>query len=274
MADNRSLQTRCAEMIAVFGEEWQLTPEQQHAYTQAIIAYLPPSCTEAQLQQIIRCYHLDHTKVYVLRNSQHPGFQDAWSEWSVQVHRILRSANIQQSDVTLELEDLAQIALEELRRSISGYRFNSRLSTWAYTVVVRGALRAIRKQRAIKRTGDLVSLDSMPTVDYPASQSTEPEVTSSARELNELINDVLREHGGERWVEIFHLWAHNDQRLVDIGRRLGISTSWVSVLLEQMRVILREHPALLEWYNHSQDAISSPENKHSESETTREKGLE
>jgi RNA polymerase sigma factor (sigma-70 family) len=256
MEDSYNPQARCAELVAALSQAWHLTAAQELAYPQAIIAYLPEDCTDAQLQRIVWYYHLDHEEVRALCDAQHTQHQEAWQRWHTQVSHILRSVNLDWlSDVAVDLEDLTQLALDKMRQSIASYRFNSRFSTWAYTVIVRTAQHVIRKQRAAKRTATVVSLDSGTALSSPADQTTDPEAHASAKELTALINSVLAEHGGLRWVEIFQLWFHEDQRLVDIGRQVGLSPSRVSILLEHMRLLLRQHPALIEWHRWAEDVI-------------------
>jgi len=259
MADSYNAQARCAEMVATLGHAWHLTAAQEAAYVQAIVAYLPEQYTDAQLQRLVWYYHLDHQEVQALCDDQHPRYQDAWMQWHAQVARILRSVNLDWlTDAAVDLEDLAQLAVDALRQSTASYRFNSRFSTWAYTVIVRAAQHVIRKQRAAKRTATLVSLDSATALTSPADQSTDPEANASARELIALINSILAQQGGLRWVEIFQLWFHEDQRLVDIGRQVNLSPSRVSILLEHMRILLRQHPELIEWHGWAKDGTEPP----------------
>jgi RNA polymerase sigma factor (sigma-70 family) len=248
MIDDRDTRVRCTEMIASLRQELDLTPEQAAAYVQAIATYLPDRSTDAQLLRLIQCYHLDHQEVQALGDPQHARYQVAWESWRKQVPRILRRAQLDWlADAALDLEDLTQIALTDLNESIAKYRFGSRFSTWAYTVIVRAGQHVIRERRAAKRTGQLVSLDDEVAVARPADQATDPEAQAGASELNALITAILAERGGPNWVKIFRLWAHEDRRLVDIGQQIGLSPSRVSVLLDQMRQLLRQHPALLEW---------------------------
>src|SRR5438046_697293 len=81
----------------------------------------------------------------------------------------------------------------------------------------------------------LLSLEDEVAVTRPADQATDPEAQAGASALNALITAILAERGGPNWVKIFRLWAHEDQRLVDIGQQIGLSPSRVSVLLDQMR---------------------------------------
>lgn len=265
MVDDRNAQTRCAEMIAFLSHELHLTPAQEAAYIQALVMYLPDRCTDAQLQRLVQCYHLDHQQVQALCDPQHGRYQEAWENWRTHVIRILRSADLDWlADAAIDLEDLTQIALAELNQSIGNYRFRSRLSTWAYTIIVRSGQHVIRERQAAKRAGQLVSLDDALAFAGPANQETDPEVGAGASELNALINAILQERGGPHWVIIFQLWVNQDQRLVDIGRQLGLSPSRVCVLLDQMRQLLRQHPALIEWRRLMEDETGSQNSSEKE----------
>ena len=123
-------------------------------------------------------------------------------------------------------------------------------------LIVRAAQHTIRARRSAKRTGIVVSLDTPQALTQPADQATDPEASARARELNELINMILAEHGGSRWVEMFQLWLHDDQRSVYIGQRLGLSSSRVRVLLAEARRILQKHPSIAAW-REAQDESST-----------------
>lgn len=258
MGNTHNTQARCAAIVAALGREWGLTPEQQAAYVQALLEYLPGPSDDEQLQRLAVRYHLEHQEVQALLDPQDPGHQDAWRNWHTQAIKILRSANIHWlSEGAIDFEDLTQSALEELHRSIASYRYNSRFSTWAYTVIVRAGKRTLRALRAAKRTGAIVSLDD-PTLRVQLVDSmADPEVNSSVAELNALINAILSAEGGQRWVEIFQLRTYDDQRLTDIGRQLGLSASRVSILLDHMRTLLRRHPDLREWRGLMESGLES-----------------
>src|SRR5262245_2403711 len=160
MQNDRDMQALCAEVIAVFGRDWNLTVEQETAYAQAMIMYVQDHYTEAEIYRLIHYYHLDHREVGALRDPQHPRHQESWRNWRRHIVRILRSTDLDWlPDSAIDFEDLVQIALEELNEAIATYRFNSRFSTWAYTVVVRAAQHVIRERRAAKRSGTLIPLD-------------------------------------------------------------------------------------------------------------------
>src|SRR4029079_7715733 len=81
MGYTNDMQARCAEMLATLAQEWHLAPERQAAYLRAIVAYIPPHCTEGQLQRLILCYHHDHQEVQALSDPHDPGYHEAWNSW-------------------------------------------------------------------------------------------------------------------------------------------------------------------------------------------------
>jgi RNA polymerase sigma factor (sigma-70 family) len=264
MTDRSAVQADCARIVALFSHELDLSSTQEAAYAQAVVAYVPTHYNDSQLQRLVRCYHLDHQEVQALRDARHPAYQDAWAKWPPQILRILRDANFAWlADSAVDIEDLVQIALKELHGSISSYRFSSRFSTWAYTVIVRAAQRTIREQRAAKRSGTQISLDDPEMINHLGTHTDDPVVVAQATALNADILRILTEQGGPRWAEIFQRWARADQRLVDIGQQIGLSPARVSTLLNQMRHLLRQHADIVEWYRPAEN-LSDTQNRGEE----------
>lgn len=253
MANGRERQTECARIVALLSRELDLTAAQQAEYVQIITNFLPERCSEAQIARIVRCYHLDHQEVRALRDVQHPQHHHAWSAWPQQVLKILRDRNLDWlADSAIDQEDLVQIGLKDLYDALPSFRFNSRLSTWAYTVVVRAARHVVRDRRASKRSAIIISLDDPETAAYLTSHKDNPAANVQNIALIMTIEHILNEHGGPRWVKLFRLWIQQDQRLVDIGRQIGLSPTRVSVLLGQMADLLRQHVDMREWYHPEQ----------------------
>lgn len=249
MTDRRAVLADCVQAVALLARELDFSSAQETAYAQAIATYLPAGYTDSQLQRLVRCYHLDHEEVQALGDAQHPRHQEAWVKWPPQVLRILRDNNLAWlTDSAIDTEDLVQIALKELHESISSYRFNSRLSTWAYTVIVRAVRHVIRDQGAAKRSGSRTSLDDPETMALLSTHIDDPSTVVQAAALTADILRILTERGGPRWAEIFQLWVQEDERLVDIGQRVGLNAARVSILLKQMRSLLQQHADIIEWY--------------------------
>jgi RNA polymerase sigma factor (sigma-70 family) len=249
MSDKRIVLADCVRVVALLGREWNLSSEQETAYAQAIAAYIPEPYNDAQLQRLVRYYYLDHQEVQALRDAQNLGHQEAWAQWPQQALRFLRDANLDWvSDSAVDVEDLVQIALKELHVAIASYHFSSRFSTWAYTVILRAARHTVRAQHAAKRRGTLIAIDDPETATYLSMHSDDPAVMAQSAALITVINGILAERGGPRWVEIFQCWAQEDKRLVDIGQQVGLSAGRVSMLLDQMLRLLRDHVDIREWY--------------------------
>jgi hypothetical protein len=63
-----------------------------------------------------------------------------------------------------------------------------------------------------------------------------------------MIDMVLRDQADPRLVKIFRLWAHEDRRVVEIGTQLGLSEARVRALLGQLLQLLRQEPAIRNWF--------------------------
>src|SRR5215470_3270492 len=101
-------------------------------------------------------------------------------------------------DALADSQDLVQMALEELIRALPSFRYASRFSTWAYTVIIRSAQRYLRDCNAAKRNGKPESLDQQPEWDLAFGAADSPEAHAQARALSRLINTLLDQHGDWR----------------------------------------------------------------------------
>jgi RNA polymerase sigma factor (sigma-70 family) len=152
-----------------------------------------------------------------------------------------------------DASDLAQLALEELLAALPTFRFASRFSTWAFTVIVRRVARAQRGERAAKRAAIVEPLTEQLAIGKGLVAPMEVEATAEARVLAALSAEVLARRADERLARIFHLWAVEDKRLAQIGHAMGLSSARVSTLVEQARTILRDDPAIRAWLDTPDD---------------------
>jgi RNA polymerase sigma factor (sigma-70 family) len=237
-------------MVAALNDElgWHLEVERQRAYVAALLQYLPTSPPEMELRRVVIAYHHDHGLIRALCDHASPQYEAVWTQWCTQVIRILRHQGLgAPGDALTDTQDLAQTALEELVRALPSYRYASRFSTWAYTVISRSAQRYLRDRYAAKRSSKSESLEWQHELELALGAADSPEAQSEARALSGLIAALLDSHGDRRMAEMFRLWAIEDQRLADIARRMRLSPARVSVMIEQICQLLRQDPAILAW---------------------------
>jgi RNA polymerase sigma factor (sigma-70 family) len=245
------LQDTCARVVVSLNVErgWDLTASQEAAYIAAVAAFAEIA-DEATLRRLVENYHQDHVLVQALQNAGQPQHNAAWAEVRANMLPVLRFAGLGQSaHPSIDLEDIAQVALDELMKSVHTFRFESRFSTWYYTLVIRRGRRFLRDLASAKRLGIHVALEEAQSISATSSPAADPETVAIGRELSDLINSVLTEAGGLRLARIFQLWFEKDLRLVDIGRQVGLGTARVSALLEHARQVLQAHPDIQAW-NH------------------------
>ena len=245
------LRDTCTRVVASLNVErgWHLTLAQEAAYAAAVAA-LAKTADEATLKRVAENYHEDHVLIQALQDVNHPQHDTAWAEVRANILPVLRFAGLDRSAYpSVDLEDIAQLALGELMSSVQSFQFESRFSTWSYTIVIRRGRRLLRDMSAAKRFGATTTLDDATSSLATSSHSSDPEATALGKELTDRINLLLSEVGGARLARIFQLWFEHDLRLADIGKQVGLSTARVSVLLEQARYILQEHPEIQSWYH-------------------------
>jgi RNA polymerase sigma factor (sigma-70 family) len=254
---------RCAALLAALDMEfgWHLDADQQRAYVTALAGYLTATADDAALHTLIRHYHADHELVHALRDSADPQHDAAWTAWCGHAVRIAhRHAFGAADDPLVDADDLAQLALDELAQALPSYRYASRFSTWAYSVITRRVQRYVRDSRAAKRAGRPVSLDELGAAGQLTTDPAAIAAPAEANALLELILDVLGQAADTRLVYIYYLWVVEEQRLAQIGQRVHLSAGRVSILIGQATEILRQHPAMLAWIDQpgSERAAGAP----------------
>jgi RNA polymerase sigma factor (sigma-70 family) len=241
--------SRCAAILGALNVElgWRLDMDKQHAYMAVLSGLLTGTPNDATLRTLIEHVHADHELVRALRDSVDPQHDAAWTTWSAHAVRIAqRHAFGAVGDPLVDADDLAQLALEELAQALPSYRYASRFSTWAYTVIARRVQRYVRDSRAAKRAGRPTALDDQ-SIGHLTIDAAPIEAPAEAHALLELILDVLSQETDQRLAHIFYLWVVEEQRLVQIGRQLQLSAGRLSILIGQARRILQRNPAILAW---------------------------
>jgi RNA polymerase sigma factor (sigma-70 family) len=227
---------------------WALSSSTQHAYSRVLARYLPNPCSDEYARQVAIRYHHDHVLVDALMDSLHGSHEASWAAWMAQVVPILRNIGLAWSDdAAIDSEDLAQIARAELARALPTFRYASRFSTWAHQVIARSVQRYLRDRLAGKRAGRPISLETIVADDMPMDELGRPDVAVDAGMLATLVGDILRAQPDRRLAVIFQLWAIDDLRIEEIGRRLQISPSQVRALVGRIRQVLQSDPAIRAW---------------------------
>jgi RNA polymerase sigma factor (sigma-70 family) len=150
-------------------------------------------------------------------------------------------------DPALDSEDVRQVALIELMHALPSYRYASRFSTWAYSVVVQRARRFLRDRTAQKRTATIVSYELRPPREVGSDTYLQPAAIVEGAMLHSMIDRILSDLYGPRMVTIFNYWARNDMGISQISKLMQISPSRVHALIHTARGALQHHPAIQAW---------------------------
>jgi RNA polymerase sigma factor (sigma-70 family) len=226
---------------------WALVPHDEERYFAALAPLLAGLPSE-QWAAVVANFHADHDLVAALRDERHPDHGPAWERYAGQVLGILRRAGRDWSrDGAVGVDDLAQIARAELVRALPGYRYRSRFSTWAFTVVSRCARDQIRFASTLRRSGATVSLHALDEAAEPPDPQELHERAARARLLAERIAAVLDTHPDRRLRPIFHLSAVEERTSAEIGALVNLHESRVRALLKLARELLRADPEIRAW---------------------------
>jgi RNA polymerase sigma factor (sigma-70 family) len=227
---------------------WEIDAVERQRYAAAMTTFLADDATDDQLHDIAANYHADHVMVAALRDQDARSHDHLWEQWMRQVMLVLRRAGLAwSSDGAIDSDDLAQIARAELVRALPSYRYQSRFTIWASRVVVQSVRRHLRDSQRTKRAVRPESLDQIAETDPPPDPFNAAESSAHARVLYDMIMTILAEQPDQRWRYLFHLAAVEDLRVAEIGALVQLSQPRVRALLQQIRQLLQQHPAIEAW---------------------------
>jgi RNA polymerase sigma factor (sigma-70 family) len=227
---------------------WGIDAAERQRYAAAMTTFLADDATDDQLRDTAANYHADHAMVAALRDHTAHSHDQLWEQWMRQVLVVLRRAGLSwSSDGAIDSDDLAQIARAELVRALPSYRYQSSFSIWAGRVVVQSVRRHLRDSQRVKRAVRPESLDQIAESDAPPDALDAAEVRAHARLLYDTIMDILAAQPDGRWRYLFHLAAVDDLRVAEIGVLVHLSQPRVRALLQQIRRLLQQHPAIEAW---------------------------
>lgn len=238
-------------VVAALSSElgWNLRPADVQRYAETLTYFLAESASEAEVRRICAYYHQDHEFMAALSDHSHTLHSQVWKEWTQLALQTLYKFGLAEiGDLSVAAEDLAQAALVEIFRSLHSFRYQSRLKTWAYRVVVRTAQRLFRDSRAQKRARNLPSLNQFPDLDAPVVDAHLPETEVHTAMLINVACQVLMCSGDKRLVQIFCLSVVYDRSTEEIAQIVHLHPSRVRALLAEARTLLRKHPALHAWW--------------------------
>ena len=237
---------------------WGLDLEAAAHYANALHRHIEPNADAAQVRRVCTNYHHDHLLVGALINQGHRLHLQVWQDWSLFALRTLYQAGlVNLNDPAVGAEDLAQESLTALRSSLAHFRYESRLKTWAYAVIVKTVKRIHRDRNAQKRPRNLTSLDQDPRLAMNLSDQTLLEHDVYAALLIELVRHVLRQAGSERMVTLFEYAMVRDLSSGQIARIVQLHPSRVRALLNQTRSLLQCNHSLRSWVSEMGDAPSA-----------------
>ncbi|WP_097653824.1 sigma-70 family RNA polymerase sigma factor [Candidatus Chloroploca asiatica] len=243
---------RCLAVVrrVVVAEQWLLTEAEQLALAQRVAICVSPDCSDEDVRSVAWNVYCDAPLVDALRSRDATDHEAEWLAWFGQARAILHHTGLDWvSDDAVDLDDLAQVALVELLRSLPSFRFASRFSTWAYQVISNAVNRHLRDLHARKRSGTFDRTVDWMTLPVEDPDPDTPEKMALGRMLDRLVETELIRTMGERNARIFHLWACDDLSAEMIGHRVHLSTARIHAIIAEARAYLRARPDLRHWHD-------------------------
>jgi RNA polymerase sigma-70 factor (ECF subfamily) len=170
------------------------------------------------------------------------GNQRAWEKLFKGHHRLVRSiAGWNKWSFTQhETEDVVQEIVEQVVKSLRGFQFQSRLSTFIYKIAVNTCVAQLRKKTALKRRSDLdcVALDTVGNGDQesetlvPVAGGKNQEEVLLDRENVQVIRKVLGSLD-ERCKELIRFRFFEDLSFEQIAAKLEAKRNTLVVRLKR-----------------------------------------
>lgn len=165
------------------------------------------------------------------------------------VNAYLWSRHTIEKATTIEWDDIVQNVVLEIFRSMDKFRYESRFSTWSYSVAVRRFLRD-RRDAQSQRNGRNKTVDSLKSSDewnYLLSEEQQPEQIAEEAILAMMVRQLLMDTLGEQPALIFHLWAFEGFSLSDIVRKTNLHYPRVRMIAHKARDIVRNDDDVRAW---------------------------
>lgn len=253
MVQDADLNEELVSIVTALSDEkgWGLDAMMINRYALVLDKHLPTDASREQIMRTCCCYHDNYVLVEALSNQADPQMDKFWYEYHQLAVRILYKQNLADGYAgEFDVQDLAQEALLEVFRSLSGFHFQSSFLTWAHQVIVNTARRMYRDRRAQKRPPQGSSLEDPGAWERALPLADDPCVTVEAHELALQIQQILTEQGGARLAQIFLRHALEDQTSFTIGAHVHLHHSRVRALLKDARQILHDDPDMQDWLVH------------------------
>lgn len=259
---------RCRRIVTdlATARGWQLAEDDIERYVSVIVSGVGQAeMSDAELVLTCSSYHDDHQLVEALVRPDHPQHHAAWEALRIYIRRVLAARDLQHllADCALSIDDLLQDAISDVLRGITGFRYQSRLQTWIFTIVNHRLHRAKRSRATQKRGRHQLPLSLESAVEsdeevMAIDRSAKPEELILARVLEDLLRRTLARHNDRRVSLVYRLWAFEELSMREVGQRVRLSAARIHALVQQALAALREDAALRAWVN-DPTAESHPE---------------
>lgn len=150
---------------------------------------------------------------------------------------------VSREEILQRAEDCAQDALIAVMSQLSGFRGDSKFSTWAYKFAINHALMAARRERWKGISLDELSVsgeDSL--VEWSLLRQAEglsPEQSALQGELREIIQQVIEHDLSDRQRLVLRLMVFHEVPMDEVVRHLGTNRNSVYKLLHDARQKLK-----------------------------------
>ncbi|NJN66380.1 MAG: sigma-70 family RNA polymerase sigma factor [Chloroflexaceae bacterium] len=241
---------------------WQLSAEQQQAYLSNILPYVPFGSRDEQATRVVTFYHQEHLQVEALRDKTHPEHHEQWKTWFGEVLAILCRKNLvtwaTRKDPSVLPDDLCQIALLEIVRSLPQYRYGSRLSTWVFPIITRSIQNTIDKPLlpTIPLGSETDECNQVP--DETDERNQAPDIAGLAQDhlFRDTVREILQRHFDPRECHVW--WLHVDgHSLRLIGKRIGATEWFVRTTITKIRELLRSPRYSHLWEQHEEQKTNA-----------------
>ncbi|WP_204356571.1 RNA polymerase sigma factor [Arcticibacterium luteifluviistationis] len=163
------------------------------------------------------------------------GNEYAYKRFVKQYERLVFHVIVKLIDREEDVEDLAQEVFMKVFKNLSGFKFQSKLSTWIVQIAYRDAINYLKKTK--RYSDNKVDIDQVYSL---ADSAPNPEQINVSKDLSTLVNEAIKKLP-EHYREVLVLYHLKEFSYPEIGEITGMPEGTVKNYIFRARKLLKEY---------------------------------
>lgn len=163
------------------------------------------------------------------------GNEYAYRRFVKQYERLVFHVIVKLIDREEDVEDLAQEVFMKVFKKLSGFKFQSKLSTWIVQIAYRDAINYLKKTK--RYSDNKVDIDQVYSL---ADSAPNPEQINVSKDLSILVNEAIKKLP-EHYREVLVLYHLKEFSYPEIGEITGMPKGTVKNYIFRARKLLKDY---------------------------------